>query len=120
MPIGYNNPIMKNNAVKIGIIATIVPHIFCCGIPIALSIIGLIAPDAAHFHLIPHWMEPWIFVFSAAMLGLSWILVMRQCQCGCAQCHGTRSHRPQKIILGIITIIFIISMILHILMHNNG
>ena len=31
--------------VKIGIIATIAPHIFCCGIPMLLAVIGLIAPD---------------------------------------------------------------------------
>ena len=37
---------MKNKAVKIGIIATIAPHIFCCGIPMLLAIIGLIAPDS--------------------------------------------------------------------------
>lgn len=109
---------MKNKAVKIGIVASILPHIFCCGMPIALSIIGLVAPDAAHFHLIPHWLEPWIFLFSGAMLALSWYLILRECGCECEHCHGHHGHRTQKIILGIITVIFIISLILHLVAHN--
>ncbi len=109
---------MKNKAVKIGIVASIVPHIFCCGLPIALSIIGLVAPESAHFHIIPEWLEPWIFVFSAGMLGVSWVLVMRECKCECEHCHGGHTHRPQKIILGIVTVIFIISILLHIAAHH--
>ena len=110
---------MKNKAVKIGIIATIAPHIFCCGIPMLLAIIGLIAPDAAHFHILPHWMEPWLFVFSGAMLGLSWYLVLRDCSCGCEQCGGNTSHGAQRVILTVITAIFVISLILHLLSHHH-
>lgn len=109
---------MKNKAVNVGIIASILPHIFCCGLPIALSVIGLIAPDTAHFHIIPHWMEPWIFVVSAALLAISWFMVLRDCSCHCNHCHGNHSHHTQKIILGVITIVFIISIILHITMHK--
>lgn len=109
---------MKNKAVKIGIIASILPHIFCCGLPIALSVIGLIAPESAHLEIIPHWLEPWIFVFSALMLGLSWTLVVRECKCSCDHCHGGHTHRTQKIILGVITIIFIISVLLHVAAHH--
>lgn len=108
---------MKNKAVKIGIIATIVPHIFCCGIPLALAFIGLIAPDMAHFHLLPHWMEPWLFVFSGAMLALSWYLIMRDCRCDCQHCCGGKSHRGQKIIMGLITAVFFISLLLHFQTH---
>ena len=110
--------IMKNKAVKISLIATLLPHVFCCGLPIALSVIGLIAPDAAHFHIIPHYMEPWIFVISGAMLALSWYMVLRDCGCRCDHCHGGHSHRKQKIILGAITVLFIISIILHIITHK--
>ena len=110
---------MKNKAVKIGIIATIAPHIFCCGIPMTLAIMGLIAPDMAHFHILPHWMEPWLFVFSGAMLGLSWILVWHDCGCECKHCDSGKPHKTQKIILGVISIIFIISLILHLLSHNH-
>lgn len=109
---------MKNKAIKIGIIATIVPHIFCCGLPIALSILGLVAPEVTHTHIIPEWIEPWLFVFSAGMLGLSWVLVVRDCHCACDHCHGGENHKFQKIILGIITVIFIISILLHIISHN--
>lgn len=98
--------------------ATLLPHVFCCGLPIVLSVIGLIAPDAAHFHLIPHWMEPWVFVISGAMLALSWYIVMRDCSCRCNHCHGGHSHKTQKIILSVISIIFLISIALHLLAHN--
>lgn len=109
---------MKNKAVKIGIIASILPHIFCCGIPLILAFVGLIAPDAAHFHILPHWMEPWLFVFSGVMLVVSWYLVARDCRCACEHCDGDKSHYVQKIIMGIITAAFIISLILHILSHH--
>ena len=55
---------MKNKAVKIGIIASILPHLFCCVLPIVLSVISLFAPEIAHAEFIPHWFEPWLFVFS--------------------------------------------------------
>lgn len=108
---------MKNKAIKISLIATLLPHVFCCGLPIALSVIGLIAPDAAHFHIIPHWLEPWIFVMSGILLGASWYLVARDCRCACDHCHGGNAHHVQKIILGIITIIFLISIIIHMTTH---
>lgn len=109
---------MKNKAVKIGVVATILPHIFCCGLPMVLAIVGLIAPDAAHFHLLPHWLEPWLFVFSGAMLAFSWWLVVRDCHCSCHHCSGGTSHRGPKILLGIITVAFIISLLLHIVSHH--
>ncbi|MEE1110732.1 MAG: hypothetical protein UIH99_00785 [Alphaproteobacteria bacterium] len=109
---------MKNKAVKIGIIAIITPHIFCCGIPMALAIIGLIAPDAAHFHLLPHWMEPWLFVFSGYILGLSWYMILRDCGCQCEHCDGKKSHKVQKTTISIITVIFIVSIILHFISHH--
>lgn len=109
---------MKNKAVKIGIIASIVPHIFCCGLPIALSIIGLIAPESAHFHLIPHELEPFLFLISGAMLIFSWYLVVRDCRCKCEHCGGDKSHRAQKIIMSGITLLFVLSILLHIFSHN--
>lgn len=108
---------MKNKAVKIGIIATIVPHIFCCGLPLLLAIIGVIAPDMAHLHILPHWLEPWLFVFSGVMLGVSWWMVGRDCGCACNHCDGAASHRTQKILLGIISVAFFISIVLHLLAH---
>ena len=109
---------MKNKAVKIGLIATIAPHIFCCGLPMVLAVVGLIAPDAAHFHILPHWMEPWLFVFSGIMLGVSWWMVGRTCGCKCDQCGGAKSHRGQKIAMGIISVIFIFTLILHLTSHH--
>ena len=109
---------MKNKAVKIGIIASLVPHLFCCVLPIVLSVMSLVAPEFAHTSVLPTWIEPWLFVFSALMLGVSWVLVVRDCHCDCAHCNDGAGHRRQKIILGVITLIFIISVVLHILSHK--
>lgn len=109
---------MKNKAVKLGIFATILPHVFCCGIPMLLAVIGLVAPDAAHFHLLPHWMEPWLFLFSGLMLVLSWYMVLRDCGCSCHHCSGDKSHKGIKIFLSVVTVIFFVSLILHFLSHH--
>ena len=106
---------MKNKALKIGIIASILPHLFCCVLPICLSVIGLVAPEIAHSSFVPEWVEPWLFVFSALMLLLSWWLVMRDCPC--AECESDKSHKNQKIILTVVTVLFIVSIILHISVH---
>ena len=108
---------MKNRAVKIGIIASLLPHLFCCVLPIVLSVLSLVAPEMAHVSFIPEWIEPWIFVFSALMLGLSWVLVLRDCPC--AECDEEKSHTVQKIILSIITVIFVVSILLHIYAHAH-
>ena len=106
---------MKNKAVKIGIVASILPHLFCCVLPIVLSLVGLFAPEFAHTAFIPEWIEPWLFVFSALMLGLSWILVLQDCPC--AECKEENGHKTQKIILCMITTLFVVSIFLHILAH---
>lgn len=111
---------MKNKAVKIGIIASIVPHIFCCGLPIVLSVIGLIAPESAHFHLIPHEWEPLLFIISGAMLVFSWYLIARDCRCKCEHCGGDKSHRTQKIIMSVITALFVLSILLHFVSAHHG
>lgn len=107
---------MKNKAVKLGIIASILPHLFCCVLPIILSIIGLFAPEISHTPLVPEWIEPWIFVFSALTLIFSWIMVMHDCHCKYDHCN--HNHKKQKIILSIVTLLFIISIILHLTLHH--
>ena len=110
---------MNHRGVKLGIIATVLPHLFCCVLPIVLAIISLFAHEVAHSsYFIPEWLEPWVFVFSALMLGLSWIFVVRDCKCECDTCHNGTHHRPQKMVLSVITIIFIISVVLHIISHH--
>lgn len=109
---------MKNKVVKFGIIATILPHIFCCVLPVVMGIVGLVAPEVAHAEYIPHWIEPWIFVLSGLMLVMSWVFVLRDCPC-CTDDHCDDDHHvPQKIILGIITVLFVISIILHIMAQH--
>lgn len=110
---------MKNKAVKIGIIASILPHLFCCVLPIVLSVVSLFVPEVAHSSFfMPEWLEPWLFVFSALMLGLSWLLVIRDCPCKCGACHDESGHKPQKIILIVVTVLFIASIALHIVAHH--
>ena len=109
---------MSKKAISIGIIASILPHLFCCVLPIVLSIVGLFAPEFAHSHFMPEWLEPWIFVFSAVMLGVSWFLVVRECHCECDHCHGEHNHQTSKIILAVITILFVVSTVLHVIAHH--
>ena len=109
---------MKNKAVKIGIIASILPHLFCCVLPIVLSLLSLFMPVEAHWHIIPHNFEPVLFTFSAIMLLFSWYLVLKDCKCDCDHCKGKDNHKAQKIILCVITALFIISIILHIFAHH--
>ena len=107
---------MKNKAIKIGIIASILPHLFCCVLPIVLSLIGLFAPEIAHTSFIPEEIEPYIFVFSAVMLCLSWVLIWRDCPCN--ECDAKNTHKKQKIILSVVTVLFVISIILHLISHR--
>jgi len=109
---------MSKKAVSIGIVASILPHLFCCVLPIVLSVVGLFAPEFAHANFMPEWLEPWLFVFSAAMLVLSWVLVVRECRCECDHCHGEHSHHTSKIILATITVLFVVSTILHLIAHH--
>ena len=108
---------MKNKAVKLGLIASLLPHLFCCVLPIVLSVVSLFAPEIAHSEFVPEWVEPWLFVFSALMLCLSWILVLQDCPC--AECGEEKSHKKQKIILCVITALFIISVVLHLFSHGH-
>ena len=108
---------MKNKAVKLGIIASILPHLFCCVLPIVLSLIGLFAPEIAHTSFIPESLEPWLFVFSALMLCLSWILVYQDCPCN--ECDEKGVHKKQKTVLIIVTALFVISVILHLISHGH-
>lgn len=108
---------MKNKAVKLGILATVLPHLFCCVMPIVLSLVGLFAPEIAHTSFIPEWVEPYIFVISALMLCLSWILVLQDCPC--AECDEEKTHKKQKIFLCVVTALFVISIVLHLISHNH-
>ena len=108
---------MKNKAVKIGLVASLFPHLFCCVLPIVLSLIGLFAPEISHTSFIPEWIEPWLFVFSALMLGLSWVLVCQDCPC--AECGQEKNHKKQKTILAIITLVFVVSIILHLVAESH-
>ena len=103
---------------SLGAIALLLPHLFCCVLPAVLAFLAMIAPmnHAAEFHFIPHGWEPWLLGASAVMLGISWFLVLRRCNCDCDNCKE-RGHRAQKIILGVATTLFVFSLLVHIFWH---
>lgn len=108
---------MKNRAVKLGIIAGILPHLFCCVLPVVLALIGMIAPDFADHEIIPESAEIWLFIFSGLMLVLSWIMYFSHKNCECDHCNATRHHKRQCIILICITIFTIFGIVAHLMSH---
>ena len=109
---------MKNRAVKIGIIAGILPHLFCCVLPVVLGLIGLVAPGALEHDFIPESAEKWLFVFSGLMLSLSWIMYFSNRECDCQHCDATHHHHVQMIILICITILTIGGIVAHLFLHH--
>ena len=109
---------MKNRAVKIGIIAGILPHLFCCVLPVVLGLIGLVAPGALEHDFIPIGAEKWLFVFSGLMLSLSWIMYFSNRECDCQHCDATHHHHVQMIILICITILTIGGIVAHLFLHH--
>ena len=109
---------MKNRALGFGIIAGILPHLFCCVLPVVLGIIGMIAPDFADHEIIPESAEIWLFVFSGLMLILSWIMYFNHDACECEHCIDTHHHRVQKVILICITVITIAGIVMHLIGHH--
>lgn len=108
----------KNRAVKIGIIAGILPHLFCCVLPVVLGIIGMIAPDIADHEIIPESAEIWLFIFSGLMLILSWITYFSNHNCDCDHCEETHHHRIQFLILICITIATVAGIAMHLVIHH--
>ncbi len=108
----------KNRAIGIGIVAGLLPHLFCCILPVCLAIIGMIAPDIADHEIIPENAEVWLFIFSGLMLCLSWILYFRHHDCECEHCGKTHHHRTQMIILIVITIITIAGIVAHLAIEH--
>jgi len=114
---------MKKSAGKhilnLGIIATLLPHLFCCVLPTVLAALSLIAPagDAVRWQIIPESWMPWLFVLSGIMLGISYTLVFRpHCDCHCDECDA-HEHRTQKIILAVVTVLFVTSLTIHLFAH---
>ena len=52
------------------------------------------------------------------LLGLSWVMVVRECKCECDHCHGAHSHNLSKIVLACVTILFVVSVVLHMIAHH--
>ena len=108
----------KNRAIGLGIIAGILPHLFCCVLPVVLGIVGMVAPDFADHEIIPERAEIWLFIFSGLMLTLSWVMYFYNYDCNCEHCGETHHHRTQRIILIVITILTIAGIVAHIINHH--
>lgn len=108
----------KNRAIGLGIIAGILPHLFCCVLPVVLGIVGMVAPDFADHKIIPEQAEIWLFIFSGIMLTLSWVIYFHNHDCDCEHCGETHHHRTQRIILIVITILTIAGIVAHIINHH--
>jgi len=108
----------RNRAIGLGIVAGILPHLFCCVLPVVLGVVGMVAPDFADHSVIPESAEIWLFIFSGVMLALSWIMYFDRHDCNCEHCGATHHHRAQKIILIVITILTIAGIVAHIVNHH--
>lgn len=118
IPIKIKGKNMKNKAIKYGIIAGILPHLFCCVLPVVLGLVGLIAPGIADHEIVPEYAEKWLFIFSGLMLVLSWITYFNNRDCNCEHCNNNHHHRTQLIILICITILTAFGIITHLLLHH--
>ena len=114
---------MKKSAHKhilnLGIVATLLPHLFCCVLPTVLAALSLVAPagDMARWQIIPESWMPWLFVISGVMLAISYYLVFRpKCDCHCDEC-DVHHHRGEKIVLIVVTTLFVISLTIHLAAH---
>ena len=108
----------RNRAIGLGIVAGILPHLFCCVLPVVLGVVGMIAPDFADHKIIPESAEIWLFIFSGVMLALSWVIYFHNHDCDCEHCGETHHHRTQRIILIVITILTIAGIAAHIINHH--
>ncbi|MCL2538081.1 MAG: hypothetical protein FWF34_02225 [Alphaproteobacteria bacterium] len=96
----------------LGVIALVAPHLFCCGVPILMAVMSLVAPGAHiwHFHLIPDRWMPAVFVASVIMLAIGYYFAFRSHK----ECKDhNHNHKAQKIIIYIATALFIVSIVLH-------
>lgn len=89
------------------------PHLFCCALPVVLAALSLIAPaaDCHRFEIIPHAYMPFLFLFSGLMLGLGYYFTFFKCDC-----KGS-GHRRQKIILYIVTALFLLGVFMFYTSH---
>ncbi|MDR1693868.1 MAG: hypothetical protein LBR70_01555 [Lactobacillaceae bacterium] len=95
-------------------IAAIFMHTFCCGIPLALAVLSGVFGVAVNIPFIEksETSEIFVFVFSAILLGISYVLYFRSKDC----CHTHKKRKfYNKIILIAATALFAISAIIHLI-----
>lgn len=93
-------------------------HFFCCGIPITLALLSGVFGVYLNIPFLEEneHAEIYIFIFSGALLILSYFLYFRSKEC----CHTHKKRKfYNKIILIVATVLFFASALIHILGHYN-
>lgn len=112
---------MKSKMVFGGAFMAAFMHVFCCGIPLALTILssfGVSIPNIVSHE--NHKFDLYIFIFSGAILVLSWLIYFRgkqkdSCHCSCHHSHvHDKADKVNRIVLWIATAIYVISVSSHI------
>jgi len=107
---------MKNQkAFTFGAALILLPHLFCCALPLALAAISVIAPatGSRHIEIVPHEYMPFLFLFSGLMLAVGYYFTFFKCDCSGA------GHRRQKILLYAVTLLFLIGLAMYFLSHSD-
>lgn len=112
-------------------LASVLGHVFCCGLPLAVSLIGLLAgvgtlsvmvPGLETLHAGLHHYEWPLIVFSAVMVALGWVFhfLGRKVDCHDSGCHHPPCE-PSKdrtsMLLVLATVIFIANICAVVLPH---
>lgn len=114
------------NILHAGVIISALSHVFCCGLPTAMSILSLMTSfgvfsvafeTSAHWHEMMHEWETPMLVASAAMVVLGWGLYFyaRKLDCATSCC----SHEPcapkksrNSVMLWIATALFVVNAVI--------
>lgn len=115
------NEAQQSKIIESSAFLSIFPHLFCCGIPLALSILssfGIYLPMPSFIEKIEQKnLEIYIFLFSGALLALSFYIYLHGKQNHCQKecCHDHKSEKTSKIVLSLALSIYLANLIYHIL-----
>jgi hypothetical protein len=125
----------REHIVHVVTLATVLGHLFCCGLPMGSALLGVFAgvgvlsPVIPALHEVLHDFEVPLLVFSGAMVGLGWALQHHGSHVDChdSGCHhapcGTRKKQASKLLL-LATGLFVVNLVLvldllELLHHHN-
>jgi hypothetical protein len=103
-------------------LATVFGHLFCCGLPLAIAVLGLFAGLGALSPVIPvihdalHDFEKPLLMLSAVLVALGWAVYYHGSHVDCHEsgCHhppcGTQKKRASRLLI-LATVLFVINML---------